>query len=112
MLLLSWLQTNESSSSTRYDYNGVALFSSLLESQTLSIDTLRLILKHSRLNLFAPSLENGENILHFLSSKSSSSHISSDIIWLIWSCDEALKLKNQTNHQGRTPYQVSSSQLL
>jgi hypothetical protein len=90
-----------------------ALLMSLVDSQTGNgsnndiVNPIRLLFRLSKANFFQTSPDTGNNILHLLSSKSSS-EVSADVIWTIWSREEAKLAKDVKNREGKTPYQVPS----
>lgn len=86
-------------------YDGVHLLTSLLDSQTDAIEPIRLLLSINKYNFFSKT-ENGDNILHIISSKTSR-EVSSEIIWTIWRQEDAKFAKFEKNREGKTPYQVS-----
>jgi hypothetical protein len=86
-----------------------ALLMSFVDSQSPPndiVNPIRLLFRLSKANFFQTSPDTGNNILHLLSSKSSR-EVSADVIWAIWSRDEAKSAKHVKNREGKTPYEVS-----
>lgn len=98
LLLLSWDKHQD------HHYDGLPLLTSLLNSQTDVIEPIRLLFSLSKFDFFGKT-EDGDNILHILSAKTSR-EVSSEIIWTIWRQQEAKNAKNERNREGKTPYQV------